>query len=203
VERKPSSGWRPWRSSEPPRDSVRFAVVALIGVILSNLTSFLTLAYVYVNALGILYSWSLYKEFGINIFDYAEIGDFLLAALKNPYALFLLGGQVLIYLLILIIVTIVERTFDKRFAVYAGDPAWLRRRTTLVVRAATLLASIAVLIGTIWAPQWFALRDAQSLKQGNQPTLEVRYRSSSSGSVGQVTQTRLELIGTTQRVACF
>lgn len=38
-----------------------------------------------------LYSWVLYGRFGINIFDYSEIGDFLLAGFKNHVA-FLSAG---------------------------------------------------------------------------------------------------------------
>jgi hypothetical protein len=49
-------------------------------------TLVLTLLYLYVTAIGIIYSAILYGRFGINIFDYAETADFLLAAFKNPIA---------------------------------------------------------------------------------------------------------------------
>jgi hypothetical protein len=53
---------------------------------LANPTIVLSLLYVYVTAIGLVYSGVLYARFGINIFDYSEIGDFLLAAFKNPFA---------------------------------------------------------------------------------------------------------------------
>lgn len=53
-----------------------------------NLTSALTLLYIYVTAIGMIYSWVLYGRFEINIFDYSEVGDFLLAAFKIPAGLF-------------------------------------------------------------------------------------------------------------------
>ena len=57
---------------------------------LDNPTLTLTLLYVYVTALGMLYSAVLYGRFGINIFDYSETADFLLAAFKNPLPFFLI-----------------------------------------------------------------------------------------------------------------
>src|SRR5215217_8741638 len=50
-------------------------------------TLIVTMLYVYIAAIGIVYSWALYRMFGINIFDYSEIADFLLAAFKNAFAL--------------------------------------------------------------------------------------------------------------------
>jgi hypothetical protein len=58
---------------------------------LANPTVVLSLLYLYVTAIGMLYSAVLYGRFGINVFDYSEIADFLLAAFKNPVA-FLSGG---------------------------------------------------------------------------------------------------------------
>jgi hypothetical protein len=58
---------------------------------LANPTVVLSLLYLYVTAIGMLYSAVLYGRFGINVFDYSEIADFLLAAFKNPVAL-LSGG---------------------------------------------------------------------------------------------------------------
>src|SRR5215210_1029614 len=58
---------------------------------LANPTVVLSLLYLYVTAIGMLYSAVLYGRFGINVFDYSEISDFLLAAFKNPVA-FLAAG---------------------------------------------------------------------------------------------------------------
>jgi hypothetical protein len=57
------------------------------GILLNNPALSLSLLYVYVTVIGMLYSAVLYGGFGINIFDYSEIADFLLSALKNPVAL--------------------------------------------------------------------------------------------------------------------
>ncbi len=40
--------------------------------------------YVFATAIGMFFSWSFMRSFGVNIFVYAEIGDFLLASFKDP-----------------------------------------------------------------------------------------------------------------------
>ena len=57
----------------------------------NNPTFVVTLLYLYVTVVGMVYSAALYGRFGINIFDYSETADFLLAAFKNPVA-FLSAG---------------------------------------------------------------------------------------------------------------
>ena len=48
--------------------------------IFENYTPIFGLLYVYSTGIGIVYSYLIYSKFRINIFDYSEIGDFLLAA---------------------------------------------------------------------------------------------------------------------------
>ena len=40
--------------------------------------------YIFVSSVGVIYSWVLFREFQINIFDFAETNDFLLIAFKEP-----------------------------------------------------------------------------------------------------------------------
>ncbi len=41
--------------------------------------------YVSASIVGMFYSWAFLREFGINVFNYAQISDFLLVSLKEPY----------------------------------------------------------------------------------------------------------------------
>lgn len=41
--------------------------------------------YVAASAIGMFYSWAFLRWFGINVFNYAQISDFLLASLKEPF----------------------------------------------------------------------------------------------------------------------
>ena len=63
--------------------------------LLNHATLVLTLLYLYAAAIGMIYSGVLYGRFGINIFDYSEIGNFLLTAFKNPIAFLVVVLQVL------------------------------------------------------------------------------------------------------------
>ncbi len=40
--------------------------------------------YVFASVIGMYYAWAFFWHFQINIFNYAQIGDFLLASLKEP-----------------------------------------------------------------------------------------------------------------------
>ncbi|MGB5337348.1 MAG: hypothetical protein WBN07_17145 [Woeseiaceae bacterium] len=41
--------------------------------------------YVAASVIGMFYSWAYLRHFGINVFNYAQISDFLLASLKEPF----------------------------------------------------------------------------------------------------------------------
>lgn len=41
--------------------------------------------YIAASVIGMFYSWAYFRHFGINVFNYAQISDFLLASLKEPF----------------------------------------------------------------------------------------------------------------------
>ena len=41
--------------------------------------------YVAASVIGMFYSWAYLRSFGVNVFNYAQISDFLLASLKEPF----------------------------------------------------------------------------------------------------------------------
>ncbi len=57
----------------------------------------LTLAYAAVSITGLLFSWTLFREFNVNIFNYMEVGDFMLAALREPLTFLLSAGAIVCY----------------------------------------------------------------------------------------------------------
>src|SRR5687768_12854749 len=59
-------------------------VKGYVDFLLEHYTFVLSALYLYITGVGLLYSFLLYREFRVNIFDYFEISDFLIAALKNP-----------------------------------------------------------------------------------------------------------------------
>ena len=58
---------------------------AMLGRLLREHPALLVSAiYVFATAVGMFFSWSFMRNFGVNIFIYTEIGDFLLASFKDP-----------------------------------------------------------------------------------------------------------------------
>jgi hypothetical protein len=184
------------------------------GYFLDNPTLAVTLLYVYVTANGIFYSAWLYGSFGINIFDYSETADFLLAAFKNPVAFLFAGIQVAIGVAYALwqqlrvrrfvrsrrqqmIVPEEEMKEEVRRLEEASERHLRRQRAWLII-----LVPVSIVVISLIAPYGSAARTAHSLKEGDKPAVEVRYRSF-SGSAGQVTVPGLELIGATQRAAFF
>src|SRR5829696_7361484 len=162
------------------------------GYLLDNPTLALTLLYLYVTAVGMLYAAVLYGRFGINIFDYSEIPDFLLAAFKNPILLLGTGFQVFMFYGYIVLLTF------RRQRVHERQQARERARERVWAIVVSTLSGVAFLGATCA----FAVVTASSFKNGNKSAMEVRYRSF-SGSAGQVTAPGLEFIGATQRAAFF
>jgi hypothetical protein len=52
----------------------------------------LTLAYLLVSAIGVVYSFFFYREFGINIVKFVDLSDFLLASIQEPISIAIFLG---------------------------------------------------------------------------------------------------------------
>lgn len=155
-----------------------------------NYTVVLSLLYLYSTGMGMVYSSLIYSEFGINILDYSEISDFLLAALKNPFVPLFVGIQ----LFTLYFFATVTRP--------SMEDMWRRGRIWGVFGWYFILAGFYLVL-TIVIVYVGARYETQAIKEpSGQPSVEVRYRSYSD-SADQVTKPGLKLIGSTQRVVFF
>jgi len=158
------------------------------GFFRENPTLALTLMYVDLTGIGIFYSLIFYRQFGINIFDFAEIGDFLLAAFKSPAITFsVLLAQILLISVPLSILLLAGR---------------VQGHWQFLILANVVAGGIGLLILSITLPLFLARYQAETIKQGEQPQVTAQYRKFSD-SAGQVTKPGLELIGTTQKVVFF
>ena len=158
---------------------------------LANSTVVLSVLYVYVTAVGMLHSATLYRHFGITIFDFSEIGDFLLFAFKEPLALLVGVLQAFLY-------GAIALSTLRYIKVYEAPNAIEKyKRWTTVALSATL-----IVLGSVLPPYVTATLTASSIKHREHPTVDVRYRSF-SGSAGQVTESDLKLIGATQKAVFF
>ena len=77
--------------------------------------------YVSASVIGMLFSWDYFRLFGINVFNYAQIGDFLLASLKEPFTWVIVIASVLLVLGDNAMSRRVERSGKRRFLKWYGS----------------------------------------------------------------------------------
>lgn len=53
--------------------------------IIKEIQSILTFSYIVIIGIGMLFTYQKYSEFNINIFDYADVFEFLIAPFSDPY----------------------------------------------------------------------------------------------------------------------
>lgn len=98
--------------------------------------------YLFASLIGLVYSWAFLRSFGINVLQYSEIGDFLLASLKEP----------MIWLLVILAVTLVQGDSALSRGVQRRGPSrWMRwygseryRTVNYLVSAVMVLAVLLV-----------------------------------------------------------
>jgi hypothetical protein len=175
-------------------DTQTDAVALMLSEFFRNHPAILgSLMYVLVTAIGIIYSGILYQRFGINIFDFAEMNDLLLAAFKDAFAfamclvtLFLGLGYVL-----LVRRWVFRRAHERSHITQRFHFKWMTRLLPFVV------------IIYVFAPAYyFAGREADSILAGQEDPVSVTYRANAS-SAEPKTEKDVELIGTTDKVAFF
>lgn len=156
----------------------------------------LTLVYVYLSALGIAYGWNLYRQFGVNIMDFAEATDFLLAALKNAA-----------WLLPMVTVAVsfgLGMSMSVLMLARPGVP-FLSAASYTLARYPKLYILSAVLIvvsGFLYAFRT-GLKDAERIRNGDWEEVAVQLGSGDDATVPACLDGELFLVGTTEKFAFF
>ena len=57
----------------------------LYGIFREHPALLVSALYVAASVVGMFWSWAYLREFGINVFNYAQVTDFLIASLKEPF----------------------------------------------------------------------------------------------------------------------
>ena len=95
----------------PEKD--RYHLTKLGGFAGQHPAMLLTLFYLLVSFLGLSFSWAFYAQFGIDYFDYAEIGDFILAAFREPVTFLLALSSLAIGIVLLVFQWLVNNFYDR------------------------------------------------------------------------------------------
>ncbi len=119
--------------------------------------------YVAASFVGMFYSWAFLRRFGINVFNYAQISDFLLASLKEPFTWALVGLSVILVLLDNRSSRRVERRNPRKWIAWYGSPRY---------RFINNFAAVAMVLLFIFT---FANRQASDTLLGEGKLVDVEF----------------------------
>ena len=134
--------------------------------------------YVSASVIGMFYSWAYLRQFGINVFNYSQISDFLLASLKEPFT----WGLVVLALLLVSFDNAMSRRVQKK-----SPGKWFRWYASPRYRFINNIAALFVILIFIYA---FANAQARDTRGGEGKVVDVIFAD------GGVATTEL-LLGTT------
>lgn len=97
--------------------------------------------YVASSAIGMFYSWIYLRHFGINVFNYAQLSDFLLASLKEP----LTWGLVVLAVLLVQSDNAMSRRVERK-----GPSRWFRWYGSPRYRLVNNLGATILVLGFIY-----------------------------------------------------
>ncbi len=148
---------------------------------------------IFFSVIGVFYSWSLYSHFQINIFDYAETNDFLMAAFKDRFAFLITIGCFMIgwgYCYI-----IFQRNFFKKWISENSDP--------IPSRIFYLILLFLIIIPATYFPTSLASKKhANSLKE-EKIIVNVKYSTGQAESKPVLGTIVSSLIGSTEKFMFF
>ena len=88
--------------------------MALGAWLRDNWTWAASTGYLYVTYVGMLQSWTHFRTFNIDVFEFSELNDFLLAAFREPRSVMFLGVLVLYAIVIHFLTNVVQHFQQKR-----------------------------------------------------------------------------------------
>jgi len=122
--------------------------------------------YLAASFIGMFYSWAFLRRFGINVFNYAQISDFLLASLKEPSTWLLVFLAVALVLLDNRQSMRVERKRPGKLWAWYGSPRY---------RFVNNFAAILMVLAFIFA---FGNRQANKTLDGHGKLVDVAFADS-------------------------
>lgn len=157
----------------------------------------LSLAYLFLTAVGITYDWWFYLFFGVNILEYADFTDFLLAAVREPLVM------VFTVLSAVIILLFQEMNYRARIRFPAYDRMcrnpWMglgQSAYFIPVRVYTAF-TIIVYFGGVFTP-FYAMYRADKIRSGSSRPVAVRLVNEAVASGTSATR-ESRVVGTTSR----
>ncbi len=126
--------------------------------------------YVAASVIGMFHAWAYLRRFGINVFNYAQISDFLLASLKEPFT----WGLVVIAVLMVQSDNAMSRRAQRR-----GLSKWFRWYGSPRYRTINNFAAMLLVLVFIYL---FASFQAEGTHAGEGKTVDVVFADSGAKS---------------------
>jgi hypothetical protein len=157
--------------------------------------------YLVITSMGMVYAACLYRKFGTNILDFAELNDFLLAAFKDLVAFIMSIVTITLGIGATVWLSFQAETLRQEKNIAAGRLGLVARHAHL--NWATGLIILSIFIYTLVPPYLFGNSEATSIMEAQEAPVEVRYRTTTSGSAPLIPEKGVEFIGATDKAAFF
>jgi len=148
--------------------------------LVSNRAMILPFLYLFASSIGMFFYWVYFSVFGINIFDFADVSDFLLMSFRKPLTWVIAVAAGLIIVFDNAMSRRAEGRIKIRFLRWYGSPRY---------RQSNYLAGFILVVGYIWL---FATMSASSVLKGKGQQVEVTLtdasRSTTTTMLGSTTQ---------------
>ena len=127
--------------------------------------------YVAASVIGMYYSWAFLREFGINVFNYTQISDFLVASLKEPatWALVMLA----------VVLVTLDNASSRRYGRREKPSRWLAWYGTPRYRFVNNFMVVALVALYIYVFAWDQARD---LRAGEGKFVDVLFADSGAAT---------------------
>jgi len=135
---------------------------ALMRIIREHPTLMLTLLYLTLTFIGVVHDFFFYLYFKINVLDYSETGDFLLAALRNPVAVILAMVPIPLF----VIVRRWGRTLRRQSRTYERYQSQLDRMGLSSLPARVAGAAIFIVVYVVLFSELYAFSEAKRMHDG-------------------------------------
>jgi len=129
-------------------------------------TLILTLSYFLVTAIGVLYSFFFYREFGISFARFADLSDFLLVSLVEP-------SSIAIFLVVVIFTFLVFQVDFWARRRWSGYGKWIENSMGGWYSDALVYVLVVTVFATIYVRD-FAVANAESIKTGDTDYFLIR-----------------------------
>lgn len=148
-----------------------------------------SLVYVQITSIGIIYSWALYRSFDINIFDFAQANDFLLAGLEEPFAF------------VMSVITVILFGVEAWYFLSYRPRRESRPPSALLKALFPWMFVLVAVVYTIVPAYLYAKWDASSIQQGKAVHVTVRYKIEGQSREKTSQKAEFSLIGTSEKFA--